>query len=153
MPQANKPALVSGPGALSQRTDGGAASKQALRYVSGMPNYGDGQELMDMQKSAPMAQTNNPAVSQAQVNQAAQQPTQQQAPQQVTPLLAPTQRPNEPVTAGSPVGPGPGPEALGLQSPDVAQYQTAKEGIQALAANPSSSPALRALASKFNQRF
>lgn len=28
-------------------------------------------------------------------------------------LLAPTARPAEPVTAGLPVGPGPGPEALG----------------------------------------
>jgi hypothetical protein len=28
-------------------------------------------------------------------------------------LTAPTERPNEPVTAGLPVGPGPGPEALG----------------------------------------
>ena len=31
---------------------------------------------------------------------------------ELTPLTAPTQRPNEPVTAGLPVGPGPGPEAL-----------------------------------------
>ena len=30
------------------------------------------------------------------------------------PLDAPTQRPNEPVTAGAPVGPGPGPEVIGL---------------------------------------
>lgn len=29
------------------------------------------------------------------------------------PLDAPTQRPHEPVTAGAPVGPGPGPEVLG----------------------------------------
>ena len=32
----------------------------------------------------------------------------------LTPLDAPTQRPDEPVTAGAPVGPGPGPEAIGL---------------------------------------
>lgn len=30
-------------------------------------------------------------------------------PDQVTPLFAPTDRPNEPVTAGLPYGPGPGP--------------------------------------------
>ena len=29
---------------------------------------------------------------------------------------APTERPNEPVTAGLPIGPGPGPEALNLPS-------------------------------------
>ena len=31
---------------------------------------------------------------------------------QITPLAAPTERPNEPITAGLPMGPGPGPEAL-----------------------------------------
>jgi hypothetical protein len=38
------------------------------------------------------------------------------------PLDAPTARPNEPVTAGAPVGPGPGPEAvaaLGLGGEDL----------------------------------
>lgn len=34
------------------------------------------------------------------------------------PLHAPTQRPNEPITAGLPSGPGAGPEALGLPAPD-----------------------------------
>lgn len=33
-------------------------------------------------------------------------------PGELTPLDAPSLRPNEPVTAGAPVGPGPGPEAL-----------------------------------------
>jgi hypothetical protein len=31
---------------------------------------------------------------------------------ELTPLTAPTNRPNEPVTAGLPIGPGPGPEAI-----------------------------------------
>ena len=57
MPQAAKPAVASGPGALSQRTDGGVASKQAQRYMSGMPNYGDGQELANLQAQAPLAAT------------------------------------------------------------------------------------------------
>ena len=35
------------------------------------------------------------------------------APAQVVPLSEPTQNPNEPLTAGAPFGPGPGPEALG----------------------------------------
>jgi hypothetical protein len=42
------------------RTDGGAGSKQAIRYISGMPSYGDAQALMDAQAAAPMAKTNNP---------------------------------------------------------------------------------------------
>lgn len=33
----------------------------------------------------------------------------------VVPLTAPTQRPNEPLTAGMATGPGPGPEVLGIQ--------------------------------------
>jgi hypothetical protein len=142
---------------MSQRTDGGPASKQAQRYISGMPNYGDGQELANLQASAPMAQTGVQAKSLApsQVAQAASQGGQQQAmpQQQVVPLTAPTQRPDEPVTAGAASGPGPGVAALNLQSPDIAQYQTAKQGIQALASNPTASPALKALAQKFSQGY
>lgn len=37
----------------------------------------------------------------------------QGAPAQIVPMGAPTQNPNEPVTAGAPIGPGPGLEALG----------------------------------------
>lgn len=33
-------------------------------------------------------------------------------------LDAPTERPEEPLTAGSPSGPGPGPEALNLAPPE-----------------------------------
>lgn len=36
-------------------------------------------------------------------------------PPSMVPLDAPTQRATEPITAGLPVGPGPGPEALGFQ--------------------------------------
>lgn len=36
----------------------------------------------------------------------------------ITPLDAPTERPNEPLTAGLPVGPGPGPEVIGLDVDD-----------------------------------
>ncbi len=35
----------------------------------------------------------------------------------VTPLFAPTQKPDEPITAGISRGPGPGPEALGVNMP------------------------------------
>jgi hypothetical protein len=33
-------------------------------------------------------------------------------------LAAPSNRPGEPVTAGLPIGPGPGPEAVGMPTPD-----------------------------------
>jgi len=158
MPQAKNPAMSSGPGALSQRTDGGPASKQAQRYISGMPNYGDGQELALLQQQAPLSSSPAPKpATPAQVRNAAQQsaPTAQGAgqAQPVVPLLADTQRPNEPVTAGAAAGPGVGPAALNLQSPDIAQYQTAKQGIQSMASNPQASPALKALAARFNQGY
>jgi hypothetical protein len=78
---------VSGPGALSQRTD----------MVNSDPNvYGDRKATEELMSSAPMAK-------------------QQQVPQlNVTGLFAPTEMPNEPVTAGSPLGAGPGMEALNL---------------------------------------
>lgn len=145
MPQANKPAMTSGPGALSQRTDGGPASKQALRYVAGMPNYGDGQALMDMQASAPMAQTNNPPKpAPASSMQTQGSPTQAQP---VVPLTAGTQRPNEPVTAGAATGAGPGISALGFTPGQMAPTgQTAKDAVAALASHPDASPELQRLA-------
>ena len=139
-----RPAVQSGPGALSQRTDGGPASKQAMRYVSGMPNYGDGTDMMQIQSGAPMAATPSPQpTSPAQMAQAAQQQS-----QPVTPLTAPTQRPNEPVTAGAASGPGVGPEALGIQPGQTIQpAQSAKQTVQALASHPDAGPELQALAS------
>lgn len=86
------PAQFSGPGKYSQRTDGGPGEteKQAARYISG-GNYGEGQEMMDLQSSAPMASA--PA-------------------QEVIPFSAPTSRPDQPVTAGIAIGEGPGPESV-----------------------------------------
>lgn len=95
------PAAVSGPGKFSRRTDGAPSEdsmKQAARYVSG-GEYGDGQEMMAIQQGAPMAA-------------APETPR-----RSVTPLSAPTERPDEPVTAGAPVGPGPGPEVWESQFP------------------------------------
>ena len=162
MPAPQKPATTpSLPGAMSQRTDGGIASKQAQRYISGMPSYGDGQELANLQAQAPMAATPSPkpasktAIKEAAQGQAQQGPTALQAANMpnVVPLTAPTQFPNEPVTTGAATGLGAGPDVLGLQAPDLTSYQTAREGLQNLAANPQASPALRALASKIQQRY
>jgi hypothetical protein len=108
--------MTSGPGAMSRRTDGGPASKQAQRYISGMPNYGDGQQLMDLQASAPMAKTATPSAQPLPMGEMgqAQQPS-------VIPIDAPSQRPNEPVTSGAAMGAGPGPEAL--NTPSTMQQQ------------------------------
>lgn len=52
----NNPAPVSGPGKLSQRTDGGPGEtmKQAQRYISGMP-YGEAGELNSIAGAAPLS--------------------------------------------------------------------------------------------------
>lgn len=154
MPQAKNPATTpSLPGANSTRTDGGIASKQAQRYIAGMPNYGDGQEMMDLQAMAPMAKTDATAAATQSVPQGSltQSAVAQQAQQpQVTSLLAPTQFPNEPVTHGSPLGPGGGPEVLGLQ-PGVQGGQSARQTVQSLASNPDASPELIQLAKILGQ--
>ena len=89
----NNPAPISGPGALSQRTDGGGT--QPATYVPGLP-YGQGQETYSNQVAAPMAGNPIPKM------------------EMPTPLSAPTTRPSEPITAGIDRGAGPGSEAMGV---------------------------------------
>ena len=100
-----KPAPVSGPGALSRRTDGGPAT-QGARYMRG-GSYGEGQEMMGLQQGAPMA---------AEPKQRTAAPR-NVAPVPITPLMAPTERPDEPITTGNPLGAGPGPEILSTPQP------------------------------------
>lgn len=94
------PAPVSGPGAMSQRTDG-----QGAQYMAG-GQYGEGQEMMDLQTSAPMSKA--PAAAPPRPSSPGARGAMPAGPG-VTPLFAPTQRPDEPITAGAPFGPGPGP--------------------------------------------
>jgi len=123
----SSPAPVSGPGKMSQRTDG-----QPAQYVSGLP-YGEGQQFMDLQRSAPMAAASTPTPTST-------APT---APP-VTPMGAPTERPDEPVTAGSPVGPGPGPSVVSSSQDDShAQLRAALPTLLKLADLPTTSPATR----------
>jgi len=84
---------VSGIGSMSKRTDLNV-SKQPVRYISGMP-YGEGQATYNQQTAAPMAV--NPLAEVA---------------SEITPITAPTQRPDEPITAGMDFGAGPGSEVL-----------------------------------------
>jgi len=93
----NNPANISAVGGAGQ------SGTQPARYISGMP-YGQGQETMTQQQSAPMAGPNQA--------EASSPLDAMMAP--VTPLTAPTERPNEPLTAGMDFGAGPGSEALNL---------------------------------------
>ena len=97
--QPSNPAPVSGPGALSQRTDG-----QGAKYMAG-GQYGEGQEMMDLQTSAPMSK----APEQPRMRQPRSGRQVVEEGMRPTPLFASTERPNEPITAGAPFGPGPGP--------------------------------------------
>jgi len=91
--QPTNPAPVSGPGSLSQRTDGGATEgmTQPVQEYTGLP-YGQNKSINDLQGASSMA--GDPFKS------------------PLLDLMAPTQRPNEPITAGLVGGPGGGPELM-----------------------------------------
>lgn len=137
--QPAKPAAVSGPGKMSARTDGKPG--QGVKVAAG-GGYGDRQAMESLQSAAPMsasADTGAPA---------------DYAPYQgamPTPFGAPSERPDEPVTAGAPVGPGPGPEALGADDATARSeaFTILKREflprLAAIANRPSTTDAVRAL--------
>lgn len=117
----SSPAPVSGPGALSKRTDGGPSDqKQPVRVPTGGA-YGDATALRQQQQGAPLAADPGGAAA--------------PAPGLLAGLNIPTgpnfgaatQQPDVPVTAGAATGAGPGLEALGLPNQEG-------QDIQALAA-------------------
>ena len=107
----SNPAPVSGPGSLSQRTDGGPG--QPVREVPAA-YYGERQEMRDIQGGATMAQGSMPAGSPVMPSNGSTPPSAPTSPgAPPTGLTAPTERPDEPVTAGATRGPGPGPSDMG----------------------------------------
>src|SRR6266849_4621496 len=123
MPPPAKPAPVSGPGQLARRTDGGPA--QALKNLPDA-KYGEQKQFQSDQLGAPLAQVPNaptpPPASGASPGPVAPEPQ----PPQTIPFSAPTNRPNEPVTAGAALGAGPGVEALGILPEQVAAKDNVK---------------------------
>lgn len=111
------PAPVSGPGALSQRTDGGPGAKAAAVKLPDA-GYGEQKQFQEIQRGAPIAKGG------------AADPTAgaPQAPVSVPPpgLGDPSMRPEQPVTAGANAGAGPGQDVLGLGDPS----NQAAENIQ-----------------------
>jgi hypothetical protein len=98
---------AAGPGKFSVRTDGLSLPSQA---------YGEGVDTAAIKAGAPMARTPDVrGATNTEVRQAAAQGP-------ITPLFAPTQRPEEPITAGIAMGPGPGPEALGMRPQQTEKY-------------------------------
>ena len=96
----NPKAGVSGPGKYSVRTD---------KLDMGSTGYGEGVETQALKSGAPLGTT--PDVRPEAPSKFREQLT--QAP--VTELFAPSSRPNEPITAGIDMGPGPGANALMMQ--------------------------------------
>jgi hypothetical protein len=90
---------VSGPGAFAKRTD--------LEYKS--QSYGDGVAYNAAKSGAPLDTASKTPL----LSQAPSVPAQPTGP--ITSLYAPTERPNEPITAGIDTGAGPGSAALGMQ--------------------------------------
>lgn len=93
---------VSGPGKFAKRTD--------LQYQS--PEYGAGVEYDAQKAGAPLAKTPD-------VRGATTTSVQSAAQDALTPLYAPSQRPDEPITAGIDMGAGPGSEILSMRPAPV----------------------------------
>lgn len=127
--QPTNPAPVSGPGRLSQRTDG-----QPMQQLPDA-DYGEQATFRSDQRAAPMATDPGGAgVAPADLSG-------------VVPFGAPSQRPNEPVTSGAPAGAGPGMEALGLDSeendPGVQQLRAMLPSLELMANMPQAGRAFR----------
>ena len=123
---------VSGPGPFAKRTD--------LSYQS--PAYGEGAAYNAAKSGAPLATApKSPMLSQAPKVAGG-------APAAGIGLYDPTQRPDEPITHGVPVGAGAGPEALMMnQSQDTpeekARLLSYLPALEAAAQQPDSSQSFR----------
>jgi len=93
-----------GPGKFSTRTD---------NLQMGSTAYGEGVETQAIKSGAPLAKTADVRPARAgDVREAAGQSP-------VTELFAPSERPNEPITAGIDMGAGPGANALMMQKSTI----------------------------------
>lgn len=97
----SNPAAVSGPGALSQRTDG--------QPITDLPNagYGENAAYREIQGGAQVGGAPPGGGGGGGADLAAILGG-------LTPMGAPSQNPDQPVTAGGVYGPGGGPESLGM---------------------------------------
>jgi hypothetical protein len=123
------PAPVSGPGALSRRTDGGPGDKQPIRDIPDAA-YGEQAEFQEIQGGAPMHR-DAPA-----------------PPPRPAGMFAPTGMPGEPITAGIASGPGPGPSPLMPEQDaqdDMALVASYLPDLRRVAAAPTASKSFKAV--------
>lgn len=105
-----KPAAVSGPGSLSQRTDGAVPQLQH----TGLP-YGENRAVNEQQSAAPISPQGGPAAGGGGTPPAAATPRRPGPPRFGDGgAFSPTARPGEPMTAGIDWGDGPGAPATVL---------------------------------------
>jgi len=132
------PAPVSGPGALSRRTDGGPSDPNPKR-VTGDGSYGESAELQELQGGAEMHRDAPPSFD----------------PSMATPVNAPSARPDEPVTFGADAGAGAGSEALGLpgDDADVRALAAYLPMLERLANSPNATPSTRAFVRRIKSRL
>jgi hypothetical protein len=129
----NNPANISATGGAGQ------SGTQPARYISGMA-YGQGQEMMQQQQGAAMAGPNPASASSAPSLAALSQGP------AITTLNSPTERPDEPITQGSPMGAGAGPEILNLPTAMPNELDDAVSALQILfLQNPRNQDVRRAL--------
>lgn len=136
------PAAVSGPGALSARTDGGPT--QAPQVAPGGP-YGSRQDMLGIQSAAPLAGGGGAEVTPP-----------LPAPRDLVPFGAPTQNPDEPVTAGAPAGAGIGPQAAGIDNDTTAslkQIATILPSLELMANLPTATPETRSFVRNLKARL
>jgi len=113
----SNPAPVSGPGRLARRTDG-------RQPVMALPDakYGENAAYISAQQGAPLPQAGGPpSPASSMIHSSSSAGSGAGAgpagPSMPAPLAAGSQRPREPVTAGVPIGAGPGPEVLTPRAP------------------------------------
>lgn len=140
-----RPAAVSGPGALSQRTDGGPGKNNGRQPIQDLPDagYGEQAEFRSIQQGAPIQKVAAPSAGAPGGAPSGPLPP---------PLDAPTSRADEPVTAGVDIGAGPGSDVLGLFDPsdmaaeDVRYMMAYLPTLQYMVdSNPRASTSTRAL--------
>jgi hypothetical protein len=138
----NNPMNVSARGGNGQSGN----ATQAAKYVPGLP-YGEGQALMETQGAAPLAAASSieqSGMPSGLASAAASQP--------LIPLNAPSMRPNEPITSGIDMGPGPDSSILGYGKQEYAdrqkfasQMEEYRPALMFMASQPNISPETRNL--------
>lgn len=129
---------------IAPRTPGAPAAGQGAAAFTGLP-YGENERITEAQRAMPAPDVRTAVTpGQAAVEAAKRAPA---MPNDM--LYQPTAWPDEPVTAGVPIGPGPGPEALppNLAPPppisDLERMRPYLPTLELMASQPNASPSFR----------